>query len=128
MTDKTMSYDHPHYITHRHKFVKCDVVATAIINTTVPFPHGGVVKALTAGVTIAGTNDVAGWGVYNGTTSVGIVTVGTNAALSVVAGTLAEFTVADNSYIEFRNLATSNTLKGTIDIEWVPTVGSNVTA
>ena len=129
MANKSMAYDHCHYTVHQNKHVNCAIAAASTSIHVIPFKNGGIIKEITAGIIGAGTNAASGYGIYNGTTSVGALTVGTSTALSQVSAGLGDITIAAGGYLEIRTLANSATPQAVdLNIEWRPIPGSNVTA
>lgn len=74
-------------------------------------------KSVSALVVTAGTHASAGIDIYNGTTSVGAITLGTSTAGSVAVSGAINATVADSSFIELKGKANSATLVASFAIE-----------
>lgn len=105
-----MGYDNPNAtITREHCLGLITGVASAQMAKFRMFQKQKLLEVV-ATVQTAGTNTVAGFDIYVGTTSVGAVTVGTNAAgVSVSSGAI-NAEVADDTAIELRGKATSATM------------------
>lgn len=69
-------------------------------------------------VSVAGTADAAGIDFYNGTTSIGALTIGTGAANSVVTSTDLATTIAAGGRFAFKGKANSATMAGYYTIEY----------
>lgn len=128
MATKSMKYDHPAYIVPQFAPVQVKAVAASTLALAIPFTYPVTVKKVSAIVNVAGTNAAAGWDIYNGTTSVGAITAGTNTALTSLTDVVSDISVAAGSYLEIRTKANSATLAGDFLIEFLPTPGSNVTS
>ena len=118
MTGTSVHYDHPNCIVRREDRLNN---LTGIASTTMTkflFYQTVKVKRIKSLVVTAGTNDVAGVDIYNGTTSVGAITHGTDAALSINDSGLLDITVAANSFIDLRGKATSATMVNSYMIEY----------
>lgn len=80
-----------------------------------------ILKRVVAMVVTAGTNTAAGVDIYNGTTSVGTMTFGTNTAGSIIDSGALNVDVAAQSYIELKGVATHGaTLVGAFQIQHQP--------
>lgn len=121
MATKTQRYDHPHYLVHQMLPVQVKAVAAATVALRIPFPYATTIKSISAVVNIAGTNDVAGWDILNGTTSVGAITAGTQTAASVLTQQVADIEIAAGDVLALKTKATSATLAGDFLIEIRPT-------
>ena len=123
MATKTVhSYDHPNSAVRREVHVNN---LTGIATTTmqkIMFHQACVLKAVHSMVVTAGTNAAAGITINNGTTSVGTITHGTDAALTTHTSGAINSTVAADGYIDFTGLATSATMVNsyTLEIEVLP--------
>lgn len=69
------------------------------------------IKQIRGTVVVAGTNASAGIDIYNGTTSVGSITVGTNTAGTIVSSGALNTDVAADSFYELRGKANSATMQ-----------------
>lgn len=69
-------------------------------------------------IVTAGTNDAAGIDFYNGTTSVGALTIGTNTAGAVLTSSDLATTLASGAAFSFKGKANSATMAGYYTIEW----------
>jgi hypothetical protein len=106
----TNRYDHPTCATVQQ--LTCNNV-TGIASTTfqkILFHQKVKVLGIRSLVVTAGTNNAAGVDIYNGTTSVGSITHGTDAALSVNSSGDLNVTVDAGSFIDLRGKATSATM------------------
>lgn len=106
----TNRYDHPTCATVQQAGAQN---VTGIASTTFQkfFFHQKVkVLGIRSLVVTAGTNAAAGVDIYNGTTSVGDITHGTDAALSVNSSGDLNVTVDAGSFIDLRGKANSATM------------------
>ena len=124
---QSMSDDHPQYVTHQ--VVAMRLIATAASTAVRKFPaHVAMkVKRISGVVAVAGTNDAAGYDVFNGTTSVGAFTVGTAAAGSFFAGLTQDIIISSGSYLDIKTKANSATMVTDLAVEFVPVAGADVT-
>lgn len=76
------------------------------------------IKEVQAVIHAAGTAATMGWGIYKGTTSIGSLTAGTNAAASVLTATLADTDFAATDYLALKNIGTDTQLEGWITIQF----------
>lgn len=67
------------------------------------------VKQVRARVVVAGTNAAAGFDIFNGTTSVGAITIGTNTAGSVAASGALNTDIPADGMLEIKGKANSAT-------------------
>lgn len=74
------------------------------------------VKRVQLLVETAGTNASAGVDIYNGTTSVGAVTVGTNTANSIATSGVLDTEVAAGGFLDIRGKANSATMVVSVTI------------
>lgn len=83
-----------------------------------------ILKRVSAIVITAGTNAAAAVDIYNGTTSVGALTFGTNTAGTVLDSGALNVDVAAQSYIELKGNAThGGTLVGAFQLQIQPDAG-----
>lgn len=102
-------YDHANCIVRRETHVPNRTGIASATHTKVMFFQKAKIKAVHSLVVTAGTNAAAGDDIYNGTTSVGAITQGTDAANTSHTSGVLDVTVAANSYIDLRGKATSAT-------------------
>jgi hypothetical protein len=106
----TTRYDHPNCIVRRE--ARANNV-TGVASTTFQkfmFFQKAKLKAVHSLVVTAGTNDAAGVDIYVGTTSIGAITHGTDAALSVNTSGLLDVEIPANSFVDLRGKANSATM------------------
>lgn len=118
MATRGMRYDHPNFVVRRED--KANNV-TGIASTTFQkflFFQKVRVKKIHSLVVTAGTDAAAGVDIYNGTTSVGAITHGTDAALTVNDSGLLDVTVSAGSFIDLRGKANSATMVNSYSIEY----------
>lgn len=113
-----LRYDHPNCIVRREDKVNNVTGIASASFQKIMFFQTVKVKAIHSLVVTAGTNAAAGVDIYNGTTSVGAITHGTDAANSVNTSGVLDVTVAANSYIDLRGKATSATMVNSYVIEY----------
>jgi hypothetical protein len=89
--------------------------ASATINKFYRY-RATVLKAVHAVIVTAGTNASAKFDIYNGTTSVGTLAVGTNTAGSVVTATAINASVPAGSFIELKGAANSATAQAAVQL------------
>lgn len=128
MATKSMAYDHPTY-TVRH-VAPLALPATAASTSAGKFVAlvAMKVKSVNVGVNIAGTNAAAGYDILNGTTSVGAITCGTDAAGTIETAVTTDITLAAGGYLDIKTKANSATLACSAAIEYEITPGATVTA
>ena len=118
MTTSGMRYDHPNFIVRRKKNIDNLLgLASTTMNKTMFFQKVRV-KKIHSMVVTAGTNAAAGVDFYNGTTSVGEITHGTDAALALNDSGLLNIDVDASSFIDIRGKANSATMVNSYVIEY----------
>lgn len=128
MALKDMAYDHPTYIT-RHA-VPIELPATAASTSVAKFPAFNAmrIKSISAMVKTAGTSTAAGYGIFNGTASVGFISASTNAALAVLSPLVQNIVLASGGYLDIKTVAESATMAATACVEFEFVAGASVTA
>jgi hypothetical protein len=100
-----MSYDSPQYTMREEEFAgEAGGGATTEYTKFRRFQKMRM-KAVHAVVTVAGTSTAHGLDIYNGTTSVGTLLLGTSAAGSIVDNTTVDFDVASGGQVSVKSLA-----------------------
>lgn len=113
-----MAYDSPNALVTREIHTGTLTGAASASITKYKFYQKAMLKKVHAQVAVAGTNAVAGFDIYVGTSSVGAITFGTNTAgTDVDSGTL-NVAIPAGSIVEFKGKATSDTLKFTASVEY----------
>lgn len=111
-------YDHPNCVVRREKTANN---VTGIASTTfqkILFFQKAKLKAVHSLVVTAGTNAAAGVDIYVGTTSVGAITHGTDAANSFNTSGELNIEIAAQSYVDLRGKANSATMVNSYVIEY----------
>jgi hypothetical protein len=85
------------------------------------------VKSIRGAVNIAGTADAAAYDVYNGTTSVGTIVMGTSTAGAAKAYSTSDITLAAGGFIDFRTIAASATMAASMILEYELVPGADLT-
>lgn len=111
-----MSYDGPNYARKESRANNVAGAASASMTKFLYFAHTRV-KKVHAIVNTAGTNTAAGIDIYNGTTSVGEITVGTGAAGVTASSGLLDATISALGFLEIKGKASSGTLNLSLAIE-----------
>jgi len=128
MATKTMSYDHPTYITRQSAPLGLPATAASTaVQKFVAFTDMKI-KSIQAAVNIAGTATAAGYDIYNGTSSVGEFLAGTSAAGSVLTAIASDITLASGGFLDVKTKAASATLAASALIEYEIIPGASVTA
>lgn len=118
MSTSSKRYDHPNYLVRREKQIdNLTGIASTTMNKTMFFQKARV-KKIHSMVVTAGTNAAAGVDIYNGTTSVGEITHGTDAALALNDSGLLDIDVSASSFIDIRGKANSATMVNSYTIEY----------
>jgi hypothetical protein len=111
------NYDAPQY--NVRQLAHMGLPATAASTSVAKFPaHCAMkIKRLSVIVGIAGTATGAGYDVLNGTTSVGAITLGTGAALTL-GSLVQDITLASGGYLDIKTKAASATLAADVGVEF----------
>lgn len=128
MATKSMRYDHPAYQARLVSHVSVPAIAASTSAFKFLAYTAMKVKKVGAIVMVAGTNASAGWDILNGTTSVGAITAGTDAAATVPTAFQTDVTLAAGGYLDIKTKANSATLKGDFYIEYELIPGADVSA
>lgn len=125
---KTMAYDHPTY-TVRHG-APLNLAAVAVSTTAGKFLAFAAtrIKSVSAVVNVAGTNTAAGYDIYNGTSSVGSILAGTNAAGSVLTTFTEDVELDAGEFLDIKTNSTGATLAASVMIEHEIVAGGTVTS
>jgi hypothetical protein len=105
-----MAYDDPNAVLRRE--IQTGNI-TGIASTTIGkflFFQKTQVKQVKALVVVAGTDAAAGVDIYNGTTSIGAIVVGTNTAGTIVNSGTLDAEIAASSFLDIRGKAGSATM------------------
>lgn len=121
------AYDHPNSTVRREVHVNNLLGLASTSMQTVFFYQACTLKAIHSQVVTAGTNDVAGVTINNGTDSVGTIVHGTATASTVQTSGALNATVAANSYVELVGVATSATMVNSYVLEVEVLPGATVT-
>ncbi len=128
MATKSMSYDHPTYVTRQAAALGLPATAASTaVNKFVAFTDMKI-KSIQGAVNIAGTATAAGYDIYNGTSSVGAFTAGTSAAGSVLTAISSDITLASGGFLDVKTKADSATLAASLLLEYEIIPGASVTA
>lgn len=125
---KSMAYDHPQYITRQ--FVGVPLPATAASTSVFKFAAFTSIriKRIEVIVKTVGTADAAGYDILNGTSSVGSVNVGTNAAAVFGTGLTSDISLTSGGYLDIKTKAASATMATDAVIEFEVVAGADVTS
>jgi hypothetical protein len=128
MATKNMAYDHPAYTARQFQVVP--LPATAASTSVLKFAAftSLKIKRIEVIVKVAGTADAAGYDILNGTSSVGSIGVGTNAAAAYGTGLTQDISLSSGGYLDIKTKAASATMATDAVIEFELTPGANVTA
>lgn len=127
MATKSMAYDHPTYIVRQATALSLPAVAASISAGKFVAFTAMKVKGISTMVNIAGTATGAGYNFYNGTTSVGAVTLGTSAAGTEGTRFETSVTLASGGYLDIKTKADSATMAASALIEFEIIPGADVT-
>lgn len=119
------SYDHPNALVRQIIHVPSVAAGASGDKAFIPVPVGPVrIRNVLAYVTTAGTTSVHGYDVYNGTTSVGTISLGTGAAAS--SGSSGDINVATSTALPYIKIKSKTDATGTaaFAIEWHHDQGS----
>lgn len=97
-------YDHPNRVVRREHFINAVAGATTALGKRRVF-QAMVLKAVHATVVTAGTATVHGYDIYNGTTSIASITLGTSAAAAQVSSSVLNAAIPAQGSFEVRSLA-----------------------
>lgn len=126
MATKNLVYDHPAYLVRQGATVSLPATAASTaVNKFVAFTNLKIKAAMIA-VNIAGTATAAAYDLFNGTTSVAQMVMGTSAAGSVVSLTQ-DITLTSGSFLDVKTAAASATLAGVATLEYELIPGAAVT-
>lgn len=117
MSTSGQSYDHPNCTVRREVHVNNLTGIASSSMQKVLFFQKTRVKAVHSMVVTAGTNAAAGVTISNGTTSVGSITHGTDAALTQHTSGVLDTDIAANGYLDITGLANSATMVNSYTIE-----------
>jgi len=126
MAKKSMSYDHPTYITRQSAQVFCPAVAASTSANKFLAFTAMKIKSINMAVQIAGTSTAAGYDIRNGTTSVGAFTLGTAAVATFGTEFNTDITLASGGYVNFVTKAESATLAAQAVVEFEIIPGADV--
>lgn len=117
MGGTSVDYAHPNCTVRREIHVNnITGIASATFQKIMLFQKAKL-KRVKSLVVTAGTDTAAGVDIYNGTTSVGAITHGTDAANSVNDSGVLDVTVDQNSFIDLRGKANSATMVNSYVLE-----------
>lgn len=117
MSTSGQRYDHPNCTVRREVHVNNLLGIASTAMQRILFFQKTRIKAVHSLVITAGTNDVAGVDLLNGTTSVGAITHGTDTAGSINTSGVVDSDIAANGYLEIKGKATSATMVNSYTIE-----------
>jgi hypothetical protein len=111
-----MPYDGPNHARKESRVNNVAGAASASMTKFLYFARTRI-KKVHALVNTAGTNTAAGIDIFNGTTSVGSLTVGTTTAGSTASSGLLDAVVESLSYLEIKGKANSGTMNLSMSVE-----------
>ena len=128
MANKSMAYDHPAY--QARTFAGVALPATAASTSVFKFLALTSIKIKNISVIVktAGTADAGGYDILNGTSSVGSIGVGTNAAAVVGTSSAFDISLSSGGYLDIKTKAASGTMACDAVLEYEIVPGANVTA
>lgn len=118
MNGTSVDYAHPNCTVRREKSINNLLGLASTTMQKIFFFQKVKVKRVKSMVVTAGTNDVAGVTINNGTTSVGTIVHGTAAALTVQDSGILDTEIAANGYLDLTGVATSATMVNSYMIEY----------
>ena len=127
MATKSMSYDHPTYVTRQASVINLPALAASVSAGKFVAFTAMKIKGISTMVNIAGTATAAGYDFLNGTTSVGGVTLGTSAAGTEGTRFETQITLASGGYLDIKTKAASATISASAMIEFEIVPGADVT-
>lgn len=128
MATKSMAYDHPTYTARKCAPLAVPAVAASVSAGKFIAFTDMKIKSIQAAVNIAGTATAAGYDIYNGTSSIGAFTAGTNAAGSILTAITTDITLTSAGFVDVKTKADSATLAASLMFEYEITPGASVTA
>lgn len=128
MSVKSMAYDNPTYVTRQVTALKLPaILASAPAGKFVAFTSMKI-KSISMGVDVAGTATGAAYDIFNGTSSVGQILAGTNAADTILTALVQDIALSSGGMLNIKTAAASATLAASATIEFEITPGADVTA
>lgn len=126
MATKNMAYDHPAY--QARLVAGVPLPATAASTSVFKFAAFTSIriKSINVIVKTAGTADAAGYDILNGTSSIGSIGVGTNAAAVFGTGLTTDVALSSGGYLDIKTKAASATMACDAVIEFQLDPGANV--
>lgn len=112
-----LRYDHPNNMVRREKNTRVTGAASGSIKKILFFQKSRI-KKIHGIVEVAGTNDAAVMILKNGTTAIGTMTFGTQAAGSVVHSAALNSTVDASGYLDIEGATNSATLVTDMCVEY----------
>ena len=128
MATKSMSYDHPTYVTRQSAPLNCPAVAASTSAAKFVAYTSMKIKSIQGAVNIAGTATAAGYDIFNGTSSVGEFVAGTSAAGSVLTAIASDISLTSGGFLDVKTKAASATLAASFNLEYEVVPGASVTA
>lgn len=123
----SMEYNHPQYVTRQFQNMYVPAGSASASIRKWPIHCDTKIKRISGIVNVAGTNAAAGYDIYNGTTSIGAITFGTNSAGSFVAGLTQDIALSSGGFLDIRTKANSATLAVDLNIEFHTVFNGSVT-
>lgn len=117
MATQGQRYDHPNCVVRREVHANNLTGIASTMFQRILFFQKTRIKAVHSLVITAGTNAAAGVDLLNGTTSVGAIVHGTDAAGSINTSGAVDSDIAANGYLELKGKATSATMVNSYSIE-----------
>ena len=112
MATRSLRYDHPHYTVRREHSIRATAGATTEFGIRRQW-NPVKLKAAHAVVLVAGTATTHGYDIFNGTDSVGTISLGTSTAGSIASSVTLNSEVLANDTISIKSLADAT---GTADV------------
>lgn len=128
MSTKSLAYDHPAYLARNSSQVVCPAVAASASAAKFLAFSAIRVKSIKGLTVVAGTAAGAGYDIYNGTSSVGAITVGTQVAGAATPALTQDIVLAAGGYIDFKTKADSATAATAFVVEHELISGASITA
>jgi hypothetical protein len=129
MASEGFAYDHPEYnVTHTAPLFFSNVTSSASV-IKIPVFAASRLKAIRGAVgTATGTNDVAGFDIFRGTTSIAAITFGTNTVGSIITAVEVAAATAGTctDFFDIKAKATTSTMAGYLILEYEILAGATI--
>jgi hypothetical protein len=127
MGTKSLRYDHPAILSRDGEQIVCPAVAASTISAKFIAFAKTRIKSIRGITRIAGTDAAAGYDLYNGTSSLGAFTTGTQTAGSAIAALTQNIVLNPGESLDFKTKANSATTANDFVVEFELTADALVT-